>query len=451
MLYRKIAETIEKHLLSQSDKIMVIQGARQVGKSFIIREVGSKLFKNFIEVNFVRDNEGPRLFKDIRTVEDFYFQLSTSLGDKMGSREDTLIFLDEIQEYPQYLTMLKFFREDKKYTFIASGSLLGIALRNTVSIPVGSITVKNMYPLDFQEFLIANGFAVSAIDTIKERYNNQESLDEKTHNQIMDLFRKYLLVGGLPDAVNEFVQNRNLTRIREIQWDIRNMYVEDASKYEKASSKKLLIRKIYGMLPSFMENKKKRLVLKDIEGKKGARASSYSDEFEYLTTSGIALGINAISNPVFPLGESEKKNLTKLYMNDVGLLTGVLFHNNISAVMEDEKSINLGGVYETVVAQELTAHCDSVYYYDNRQKGEVDFIINDYQTLSTLPIEVKSGRDYSVHSALNKFVNNKDYGIKRGIVLSNKREVTQKEGILYLPIYYSMFIYSDKNEEDILI
>ena len=451
MLYRKIAETIENHLLSKSDKIMIIQGARQVGKSFIIRDVGNRLFDNFIEINFVQDNEGPNLYKNIHTVEDFYFRLSTSFGDKMGTAENTLIFLDEIQEYPQYLTMLKFFREDKKYTFIASGSLLGITLRNTTSIPVGSITIKNMYPLDFEEFLIANGFGNYAIDALKEKYRNLESLDEKTHNQIMDLFRKYLLVGGLPDAVNEFIENRNLTKIREIQTDIRNMYIEDAARYENASSKKLLIRKIYSMLPSLMENKKKRIVAKNIEEKKGARMSSYIDEFEYLTASGIALGINAISNPVFPLAESETKNLIKLYMNDVGLLTGVLFQNNISAVMEGEKSVNLGAVYETVVAQELTAHCGSVYYYDNRKKGEVDFIINDYSTLSTLPIEVKSGRDYSIHRALNTFVTNKEYGIKRGIVLSNKKGISRYGDIIYLPIYFVMFIYPDKNQGDIIL
>ena len=440
MLYRKIGKTIEEHLKSDSDKIMIVQGARQVGKSFIIREVGKTLFPNYVEINFAEDSEGEQLFRNVRTVNDLYFQISMLAGDRLGTKEDTLIFLDEIQEYPQMLTLLKFLRQDGRYTFIASGSLLGIALRRTVSVPVGSIHIVDMFPLDFEEFLIANGFSSTAIDVLRDKFNNKECLDEATHEKVMDLFRKYLLVGGMPDAVDSYVKNKNIVEIRGIQRDIRNMYVEDAAKYESDSSRKLQIRRIYEMIPSVMENRKKRIKAKDIEDKNGARMDGYVEEFEYLVASGIAIAVRAISTPVFPLAETESKNLLKLYMNDVGLLTGVLYHNNINAVMDNDTGVNLGAVYETVVAQELRAHCNDLFYYDNKQKGEVDYLVNDYESLSAVPIEVKSGRDYYIHSAMDRFISNKDYHVKYGIVLSNEREIKTKGDITYMPVYYSMFI-----------
>ena len=197
MLFRKIEAQIEEYLQSKDDRIMIVDGARQIGKSFIIREVGSKLYTNFIELNFVRDDEGPQLFKNIRTTEEFYFILSSVYGENLDTYENTLIFLDEIQHYPQFLTLLKFFREEHRFRFIASGSLLGLALRGTTSIPVGSIIQKHMYQLDFEEFLIANGFGKEALASLKKMIESRISPDENIHNYIMDLFRRYLLVGGL--------------------------------------------------------------------------------------------------------------------------------------------------------------------------------------------------------------------------------------------------------------
>mgnify|MGYP003483799376 FL=1 len=211
----------------------------------------------------------------------------------------------------------------------------------------------------------------------------------------------------------------------------------------------MVIRKIYDMIPSNMENKKKRIIVKHIEDTKGHKQfSDYAEEFEYLTNSGIALSIQAVSNPKFPLLESESKNLIKLYMNDVGLLTNLLYDTNINAVLRDERSVNLGSVYESVVAQELHAHGYPLHYYDNKQRGEVDYLIDDYDNLTVLPIEVKSGKDYTVHSALDKFLNTTDYHIARAVVLSNEREVRKKGGIIYQPIYYCMFYGRDKSLDD---
>lgn len=447
MLYRKIEKDIEGYLRAEDDRIMILEGARQIGKSFIIREVGKKLYDNFIEINFAEDDEGPKIFKGIGTTEGFYFTLSSVYGEKLDRYENTLIFLDEIQHYPQYLTLLKFFREDRRFRFIASGSLLGITLRETTSIPVGSIIRKNMYQLDFEEFLIANGFGQEALNTLRTKLMNRESLDESLHDYIMNLFRRYLLVGGLPAAVNEYLDSHNIVKVRNVQENIRSLYEVDATKYEKDSNKTLLIRRIYNMIPSQLENKKKRIIITDIQNKIGDRFDNYLEEFEYLISSGTALKVSAISNPKYPLAESAHKNLMKLYLNDVGLLTMLLYKNSIRPVISDEDSVNLGSVYESVVAQELKAHGHKLFYYDNKQRGEVDFLIDDYSSTTILPIEVKSGKDYTRHSALNNLLKVRDYDIASGLVLSNSREIKTVGNVSYMPVYYVMFIDANAVEE----
>lgn len=441
MLHRKIEEKIINYLQDGSNKIMIIDGARQIGKSYIIRYVGSELLKdkytNYIEINFVEDYLGDKLFENVKNKEDFYLQLSMIAGDKMKEKDNTLIFIDEIQQYPQFLTMLKFLKQDDRFTYICSGSLLGVTLAKTPSIPIGSIDVVHMFPLDFEEFLLANGFNDFAINSLKDKFDKLESLEEATHNKVLDLFKKYLLIGGLPDAVNNFIEKKNIVEVRKIQSDIYDYYGDDASKYDKEH--KLKIKRIYDLIPSSLENKKKRIVVQDIENIKGKRFSSYQDEFDYLINSGIALEVKALSTPVFPLIESSGKNLLKLYLNDVGILTNILYKNNITAVLNDEKSINLGTVYESVVASELKAHGFNLFYYDNKSNGEVDFLIDDYNNLSVVPLEIKSGKDYTIHSAMNKFLSNKDYNVKKGYVLSNERKIFEKDNVTYLPIYMIMF------------
>jgi len=430
MLFRKIQEHIETYLKSGSNKILIIDGARQIGKTFIIRHAGKAIFPNYIEVNMLEDAIGERLFEHVKSVDDFYLRLSTLAGNKMKDKKNTLVFIDEIQAYPRLLTLLKFLKDDDKYTYIASGSLLGVTLAKT--------EVKHMYPLDFEEFLLANGFGASTINVLRETFNKEVSLDEPLHNKMMELLKKYLLVGGLPDAVNSFLKDNNIVNVRNIQQEIHGYYAMDASKYD--SDKKLKIRRVFDMVPSNLENKKKRIVVKEIENKKGKRYSDYQDEFDYLISAGITLDVKAISQPTFPLIESSGKNLLKLYLSDVGILTGILYRNNITAVLDDVRSINLGTVYEAVVAQELKAHGFNLYYYDNKANGEVDFLLDDYDTLSVVPLEVKSGKNYSEHSALNHFLETKAYNVQKAYVLSNERTISHKGKITYIPIYAMMFL-----------
>ena len=442
MLYRKFEKRIEEFFRKEPNKILLVNGARQIGKSYLIRYVGQKLFKNYIEINLKGDKESLGVFANVKSTNDFYIQLGAIAGNRLGTKENTLVFLDEIQSYPHLMTMLKFLNQEGRYTYAASGSQLGVALSETASVPIGSVEIEEMYPLDFEEFLLAMGCGQETIEGIREKFLAGEALNESLHNYMMQQFKTYLLVGGLPEAINKFLENRNMAHVRKVHRNIHNLYRIDASQYDE--EKKLLIRKIYDMIPSNMENKKKRIIVKQVEDTKSHKQfSDYANEFEYLTNSGIALGVQAVSNPRFPLLESESKNLLKLYINDVGLLTSILYGLNINAVLQDERSINLGSVYETVVAQELHAHGFPLHYYDNKQKGEVDFLVDDYEHLTVLPIEVKSGKNYTVHSALNNFMSTPDYHIQKAVVLSNEREISVKNGVTYLPVYYCMFYQRD--------
>lgn len=449
MLERKFTSFLTNFLVEEPNKILLVNGARQIGKSYLIRYVGSKLFPHFIEINLKEDIEGEKVFADVHTTNDLYMRLSNYYSAPLGDKTDTLVFLDEIQSYPHLMTMLKFLNQESRCRFIASGSQLGVALSETPSVPLGSVTIEQMYPLDFEEFLWATGVGKEWIDNIRECFLHGKALDESTHTILLKRFQYYLLVGGLPEAINNYLADRNMVRVRQTHRDIHNLYRIDASQYDE--DHKLKIRKIYDLIPSNLENKKKRIVYMSIEGKKGKTFSDYADEFEYLTNSGVALEVSAVSNPRFPLAESEQKRLVKLYLNDVGLLTNLLYDLNVNAVLQDIKSINLGTVYESVVAQELAAHGFKLHYYDNKKKGEVDFLVDDYDHLTVLPIEIKSGKDYTEHSALTKFLETPEYGIDHAIVFSNERKIFKKKGVTYLPVYYCMFLGNKPQGEAVIL
>ena len=449
MLERKFTTFLEQFLKEQQNKILLVNGARQIGKSYLIRYVGKRLFTHYVEINLKEDKEGDQVFASVHSTNDLYMRLSNYYSKPLGDKSDTLVFLDEIQSYPHLMTMLKFLNQEGRYRFIASGSQLGVALSETPSVPLGSVEIQQMYPLDFEEFLWATGIGKEWIADIREHYLKEEPLDESTHNLLLKRFQYYLLVGGLPDAINKYLEDRNMVRVRKVQKDVHDLYRIDASQYDE--ERKLKIRRIYDFIPSNLENKKKRIVYQQIENKKGKHFADYADEFEYLTNSGVALDVLAISNPRYPLAESEQKRLIKLYLNDVGLLTYLLYGLNVNAVLQDIKSINLGTVYESVVAQELHAHGFPLHYYDNKKKGEVDFLIDDDDRLQVLPLEIKSGKDYTEHSALTKFLEAPEYGIEKAIVFSNEREVYQKKGVTYLPIYYCMFLHKDVTDTEAVI
>lgn len=436
MFYRKIEERINRYYADKNAKILVIDGARQIGKSFIIRETGKKFFKHFVEINLKDDSEGDKLFESVRRTEDFYLQVSALYGNNLGDVSDTMIFLDEIQVYPHLLTMLKPLRADARYRYICSGSLLGITLQHTF-IPMGSIDEVKMFPMDFEEFLLANNVGKDVISYLRKCFVDQTPPSEGIHKTILGLFKRYLLSGGLPDSVKAFVEAKNVYTMRENQALTYKYYSDDAAKYDKEHS--LKIRRIYDYLPSYMKNKVKRIQFKKIEDRPKATMERYQDEFDYLLSSGCVLGAKAISNPVFPLCESASKNLIKLYYNDVGLLTNLLYKNNIDAVLNKDSGVNLGSVYETACAMELSAHGHDLYYFDSKKVGEVDFLINDYENTSILPIEIKSGNDQNNFRAIPKLVK-EPYNLQKGYIFGNENVVSSKSNLVTFPIYMIMFL-----------
>ena len=438
MFFRKIENTLIEYYKDKNAKIIVVDGARQIGKSFIIRESAKKYFVNYIEINLKSDFEGDQIFKNIKKTKDFYLQLSALYGDKLNNAEDTIIFLDEIQVYPHLLTMLKDLKLENRYRYIASGSLLGITLKHTF-IPMGSINEVKMYPMDFEEFLYANNVGKDVINYLKECFEKVETVEEGIHKIILEKFKEYLITGGLPDSIKELVINNNIFNVRQNQTLTYKYYQDDASQYDEIHS--LKIRRIYELLPSYMENKVKRIKFKQIENIDDANLLKYKDEFEYLINSGCALNVKAVSDPRFPLIESSSKNLIKLYFNDVGILSNILYKNNISAILNSDTSLNLGAVYETAAAMELAAHGHGLYYFDSKKVGEVDFLINDYDNLSILPIEIKSSKGTYGFRAIPKLVNkNGNYKLKKGLIFTNSNLCYVENDLYTYPIYLIMFV-----------
>ena len=438
MFERKIESELYKYYEAKDNtKILIVYGARQIGKSYIIRETAKTSFKHYAEIDLKDDFETEKRFANIKTTKDFYL-LVGSMFAGLNNSEDTIIFLDEIQYYPHLMTMLKPLYKENKYRYIVSGSLLGITLRHSF-IPMGSITEKRMFPMDFEEFLWANNYGKDVISYLKDCFSNLKPINESIHQITLRLFQDYLLSGGLPDAVIQYVNNRNVSEMRRVHSEIYGFYNDDCSKYDEEH--KLKIKRIYNLLSSNMANKVKRIQFKKIEDKDDSNLEKYEDEFDYLFDSGISLPSRAVSNPVFPLTESRSKNLLKVYYNDVGILTNILYRNNIDAVLNKDKGINLGSVYETAAAMELIAHGHELYYFDSKKVGEVDFLINDYNNLRVLPVEIKSGNDQTNFRAIPKLVDpDGNYNIPLGFVFGNKNVVKKENNLVTLPIYLIMFL-----------
>ena len=228
-------------------------------------------------------------------------------------------------------------------------------------------------------------------------------------------------------------------KTRIIQSQTYSYYKDDCAKYDEEH--KLKIPKIYDLIIFNMENKVKLIVFKSIEKKDGANLSKYEDEFDYLVASGVINETNAISNPHFPLNESISKNLVKFYYNDVGILTNLLFKNNINAILNSDNGINLGSVYETMCAMELKAHNHDLFYFHFKKTGEVDFLINDYNNLDVLPIEIKSGKNQNNFRAIPKLVDqNGNYKLSKGYILGNKNIMENKNNLITMPIYDYVYL-----------
>ncbi len=433
---------IKRHIQSEIDKwiqdgnnALLVTGARQVGKTYVIRNSLKKNKVNYMEFNFIEQPELVELFKNSTDTKDFLMRLSL-VADKPLSK-GMIIFFDEIQEVKDFITKIKFLVDDGTYKYVLSGSLLGVELNGLKSAPVGYMQIFDMYPLDFHEFVDALGVQGNIIDVLEKCYVERQVVDEFIHKKMLDIFNLYLIVGGMPQAVSIYLETNDLNRVSQVQQDIIRLYRFDFSKYEEKY--KLKLKEIYDALPGQLDEKNKRFQLNKVG--KGMSFNKVENDFLWLKDAGVVIPVYNVSEPKLPLMISENRNLFKLFMSDVGLLTNMYSDYVKMAILNHESSINNGALFENVVAQELNSKGFSVYYYNSKKMGELDFVIELDGEI--LPLEIKSGKDYKRHSALNNVLSLENYDIKKALVFS-QGNVEVKDKRIYLPIYMIMFLKNKK-------
>ena len=437
-----LTRTVDRILLDHfkiSKTALLIEGARQIGKTFSIRQFGKK-FKTYIEINFIEQPVAISLFKDLSNTKDLLARLSLFTKQKLIKR-DTLIFFDEVQICPEVITYIKFLVDEGSYNYILSGSLLGIEINDLRSVPVGYLTIKRMFPLTFREFALNLGLNSSILENLETSFKEKKPVDDFIHKKMMELFRVYLVVGGMPVAVNRYIETNNLNEVIDIQNQIVNLYKKDITQYDK--NNKLAIAQIFELIAPQLNSQNKRFIIKDI--KSGVKFDRYENSFLWLKDAGFALPVYNVETPKIPLKLSKSRSLFKLFMSDVGLLASEYSQGIQLKIISGDDKLNYGAIFENYIAQELTACEHDLYYYNNKKRGELDFLI-EYDG-EVLPIEVKSGKDYKVHRALSNIMDCGEFNLNRALIFNNSN--LKVEGKLtYAPIYMAMFLKQEINDED---
>ncbi len=435
MIKRKIEKRI-RDFLKKDKKALLITGARQVGKTYAIREIGKADFESFIEINFLEDRTAQSLFENANNSADILLRIS-AVANKPMIPGKTLIFFDEVQECKEIVTAIKFLVDEGSYRYILSGSLLGVDLKDIRSVPVGYMDVYEMFPLDFEEFALANGVSAHVIDNLCKCFTERIPVDSVVHEKMMDLFRLYLIVGGMPSVVRRYLETNNLQEVAQEQRAILSLYRQDIAKYDP--NNKLYLEDIFNLIPSELNNKNKRFILKNLN--ENFKFSRYQNSFIWLKNAGVALPTFCVTEPTVPLMLNKSANLFKLFLADVGLLAAMYMDGIQLKLLNREKDINFGSVYENAAAQELKAHGYDLYYFNSKKQGELDFVVE--RGTDVLPIEIKSGKDYQRHAALDNVMENKDYAIPEAFVFQNDN-VRTKDRTVYLPMYMLMFLQKEQ-------
>ncbi len=438
MLFRKAYKDIKKWFDSTNKNALLIDGARQIGKTYLIRKFLKENAESYIEFNLYENDLAKQAFETISNAKELLIKIS-ALATKPLIKGETIIFIDEVQAVEDVVTKVKFLIEEGSYRYIFSGSLLGISYKNIDSLPVGYLDILEMYPLDFEEFCIANGVSRDTINYLEKQFKDLILVDNIVHKQMINLFNLYTIVGGFPEVVAKFIETSNLQDVYYLHESIDKLYRLDISKYTK--EKTLLVKDIYSLIPSELNNPNKRFILKNLNEK--GRFYQYEDSFVWLLNSNIGLFTYNVDNPIYPLLASKERTLFKLFLCDTGLLCHYLYSDNVVRILNNDINVNYGSIYENVVAQELKSHNYNLFYYNSKKNGEVDFIIENGTEI--LPIEVKSGKDYKRHVALENLLNNNSYNINKAYTLC-QGNIESINNRIYLPIYMIMFF---KNKRDV--
>jgi predicted AAA+ superfamily ATPase len=429
VLTRKAWRRFEQWGGSRSGTALLVTGARQVGKTYLVREFARARYPRLVEFNLIDDRAARDSFRQASSAEDLAFRLSVASGTPLVPGE-TLVFIDEVQECPEIVTWVKFLVDRGDYDYVLSGSLLGIALENVRSLPVGYVTEVQMFPLDFEEFCWANGVPDEAFARLRQHFADTEPVADHLHRRLLELWRRYLLVGGMPDAVAGFARAHSLDPVRTVQEDVRRFYRRDISQYAPRD-RRLVIQNIYDLVPSELATQNRRFRLSSIADVR--RFAQVEEEFLWLLRAGVALAAYNVREPVSPLLINESRSLFRLFYSDVGLLTGAFPKPVAQAILAGQPGANLGGVYENAVGQELAAHGFDLRYFTNRQVGELDFVLEN-RAGGVTALEVKSSRNYLSHKALDNALAVKNYDIQHAYVLAETN--TERRGaVVYWPIY----------------
>ena len=444
MIKRKIDSELRNFIMNDN-RSLLITGARQVGKTFSVRQAAKDCFEHVVEINFIEQPTAVQMFDGVTDAKELLLRIS-AFAHKQLVPGKTLIFFDEVQECKEIVTAIKFLVDEGSYKYVMSGSLLGVELKDIRSIPVGYMSEMEMYPLDLEEFAEAIGISKEVMGHLRECYEQRKPVDSFIHERMMEMIRLYLIVGGMPAAVQKYLDTNNLRRVLDVQRDIIKTYKRDITKYDPEH--KLQIEEIYNLIPPELNATNKRFILKELNSK--ARFSRYESGILWLKDAGVALPTYNIEEPRLPLLLNKQRNLFKLFLNDVGLLAAAYGGNIQMRLLSKETNINYGAIYENLVAQELYAHGfpleHDLFYFNSKKQGELDFVA-EYEG-DVLPIEVKSGKDYDRHRALANVMQNEEYNIPRALVFCNEN-VQVKDRVVYLPIYMAMFLQQQRPQDTI--
>ena len=426
-MYRKDSITIEEWL-KNSNKALLVTGARQTGKTWLIREEIAKSGYTKFEVNFIDQPDLVDYLNTQMSAEDFLVKLKMIMPEECKPRK-TVVFFDEIQKCPEIVTKIKFLVEEGSFKYVMSGSLLGVELKGIASAPVGYLTVLRMYPMDFEEFMIANNVSKTTLDMLKEKFDTCQPVDEFIHQRLLSMFFVYLIVGGMPDAVKTYIATKDIREVDKVQRDIVTLYKEDFSQYE-SEDKRLKLISIYDIIPTELNKQNKKFVFTMLD--KELKFDRYENSFLWLKDAGVVLPVYNVDAPVLPLKASKNSNVFKLFSSDTGLLTSAYPAETKIELLNKNGEVNNGAHFENAVAQQLTANGFEPYFCKKKNTGELDILIE--MGGKVVPIEVKSGKSYKVHKALDNFMKVSDYHIEKAYVFSTGN--VEKEGVVtYFPIY----------------
>lgn len=441
-MYRKESVRI-REWLNRSNKALLVTGARQIGKTWLIRDEIEKSRFTIFEINFINQPDMISYLNTEVSAEEFLVRLKMIMPENCRVHE-TVVFFDEIQKCPEIVTKIKFLVEDGSFRYVMSGSLLGVELRGITSAPVGYLSIIRMYPMDFEEFMIANSISQTTLDMLEEKFWTCAPVDNFIHQKLLSLFFVYLIVGGMPDAIKTYIMTKDIREVDQLQKDIVELYKEDFSQYEK-EDRKLKLRSIYEIIPAELNKQNKKFVFTMLN--KELKFDRYENSFLWLKDAGVALPVYNVDAPVIPLLASKNSNVFRLFSNDVGLLTSEYPARTKFELINRNAEVNNGAHFENYVAQQLTANGLIPYFCKKKNTGELDFVVEIDGKV--IPVEVKSGKSYKTHKALDNFLNIPDYNLDQAYVFSTGN-IESFGKVTYLPIYMCYLLKEKKPDQMIV-